>query len=127
MGRIMMVALGALVIAACPDQTARTGDPAGHPVDLDTLTWVTEGRVVEHEGSRWTVVGPPVFEPMALEHVGEFEGTPLYAERGTVSPPQRLYIPTGAGYWQMLERADPLEPEEPVNPEIQPGTEGVPP
>jgi hypothetical protein len=127
MGRIMMVALAALVVAACPDQPARTGEPTGDPVDLDTLTWVVEGRVVEHDGSRWAMVGPPVFEPLALEQVGEFEGTPLYAEPGTVPPFQRLYIPIGSGYWQMLDRVETADPVEPADPDVQPGTEGVPP
>lgn len=72
------------------------------PVDFDTLTWFTEGRTVEFQGRTYIVAGNPVYDP-AVERVGEFEGTPLYAEPGVASPPQRLYIPLENDYWQMLE------------------------
>jgi hypothetical protein len=130
MQRLIMVALIGLTAAACPDRDAeRTGEPAIEAVSVDTLAWVREGRMVEHEGGRWVVVGPPVYEPLALMHIGDFEGTPLYAERGVASPQRRLYIPVGGGYWQMLERVETMDPSQAieVDPEIQPGTEGVEP
>lgn len=129
MTRVIVVALLGLATAACPD--TRPGDePPVEAVSLDTLSWAVEGRTVEHEGGRYAMVGPPVFEPVALTRVGEFEGTPLYAERAVASPPRRLFIPVGGGYWQMLEYVagrEPATPMEGVEPEIQPGTEGVAP
>lgn len=129
MQRLILVALIGLATAACPDRPERPGEPAVEPVNMDTLAWVMEGRVVEHEGGRWTIVGPPVYEPVALAHIGEFEGTPLYAERGVATPPRRIYIPVGGGYWQMLERIATMDPSEATeaDPELQPGTEGVEP
>lgn len=130
MKRLVLTGLVIVIMAACGDPDAdRTGEPAVEAVDVDTLAWVMQGRVVEHEGSRWVMVGPPVYEPLALTHVGEFEGTPLYAERGVATPQRRLYIPVGGGYWQMLERVATMDPSQAIeaDPEIQPGTEGVEP
>jgi hypothetical protein len=130
MGRLMLVALIGLFTAACPDRDTRAGEPQVDPVDVDTLAWFGEGRTVEHAGYRWVIVGPPVYEPLALHQVGDFEGTPLYAERGVASPPRRVYIPVGGGYWQMLERVEglsPADPAEAMDGDVQPGTEGVEP
>lgn len=130
MQRLILIALIGFATAACPaGDEARAGEPDVQPVDMDTLSWVLEGRVVEQDGGRWVLVGPPVFEPLALTRIGEFEGTPLYAERGVAAPQRRLYIPVGGGYWQMLERAETLDPTRATesDPEIQSGTEGVEP
>jgi hypothetical protein len=130
MVRLIVVAAGVLFLAACPD-AREPGEPPVEPVDVDTLAWFGEGRTVEHAGYRWVIVGPPVYEPLALTRVGEFEGTPLYAERSVASPQRRLYIPVGGGYWQMLERGEAAAPATPADapPEeaVQPGTEGVEP
>jgi hypothetical protein len=110
MRRLLLVAVMAGLAAGCEDPR-RAGEPELRPVDFDTLAWFREGRTVEYAGHRWVMVGPPVYEPLALTNVAEFEGTPLYAERGVTSPPRRIYIPVGGGYWQMLERgAPPAEP-----------------
>lgn len=130
MGRLMLIALIGLFTAACTDTDPRTGEPGVEPVDVDTLAWFGEGRTVEHAGYRWVIVGPPVYEPLALHQVGEFEGTPLYGERGVATPQRRLYIPVGGGYWQMLERVEgmgPGDPAEALDGDVQPGTEGVQP
>jgi hypothetical protein len=129
MHRLMLVAMVALVTTACPDREARpNGEPAVQPVDMDTVAWFREGRVVAHGGYRWVITGPPVYEPLALTRVGEFEGTPLYGERSVASPPRRIYIPVGGGYWQMLERGQAEAPADtPPDVDVQPGTEGVEP
>lgn len=134
MKRLFLVALIGLLAAACPEREGSpAGEPSVQPVDVDTLAWFGEGRSVEHAGYRWVIVGPPVYEPLALTQVGEFEGTPLYGERGVASPPRRVYIPVGGGYWQMLERVDAMgtgeEPDTLIQPDtlVQPGTEGVEP
>jgi hypothetical protein len=128
MQRLILIAILGLATAACPDRDARSaGEPGVEPVDVDTLAWFGEGRTVEYAGARWVIVGPPVYEPLALERVGDFEGTPLYAERGVASPQRRLYIPVGGGYWQMLERVETMGPGEIPEGELQPGTEGVEP
>jgi hypothetical protein len=130
MRRIMSVSFIGLVVAGCPDRESRPGEPATEAVSMDTLRWAVEGRAVEHGGARYAPVGPPVYEPLALARIGDFEGTPLYAERGVASPVRRLYIPIGGGYWQMLERADglgPAEPDREGDAQVQPGTEGIAP
>lgn len=128
MRRVILVAIMGLCVAACPDQEARPGEPAAEPVDVDTLAWFGEGRTVEYQGYRWVIVGPPVYDPLALERVGDFEGTPLYGEQGVATPHRRLYIPVGGGYWQMLERVDTPGPgQPPPEGDVQPGTEGVEP
>lgn len=71
-------------------------------VGMDTLAWFREGRTVEFNGRTWIIAGEPVFDP-AVEHVGEFEGTPLYAEVAVTPPYAGLYIPVGDDYWQRLE------------------------
>jgi hypothetical protein len=125
----MLVAAIAVLTVGCPDRDTRVaGEPAVEPVDVDTLAWFGQGRAVEHAGHRWVIVGPPVYEPLALTRVGEFERTPLYAERGVTAPPRRIYIPVGGGYWQMLERGEAVAPAD-AQPDttFQPGTEGVEP
>jgi hypothetical protein len=127
MKRIVPVAVLALALAACPD-TRPGGEPGVEPVDVDTLAWFGEGRTVEHAGYRWVIVGPPVYNPAALTRVGDFEGTPLYAQRGVASPQRRMFIPVGGGYWQMLERGEAVTSAEPPSDgDIQPGTEGIEP
>ncbi len=112
MARMILVTVIALAVAGCPEPETRAGQPPVESVDMDTLSWATEGRSVEHGGARWVMVGPPVYEPLALTQVGNFEGTPLYAERGVAEPQRRLYIPVGGGYWQMLERGQAIDPAE---------------
>jgi hypothetical protein len=71
-------------------------------VDLDTVAWFNEGRTVEFNDRTWIVAGEPIFDP-DVTYVGEFEGTPLYAEVGVSSPYNGLYIPLENDYWQFLE------------------------
>jgi hypothetical protein len=127
--RLVLVALLGLLTTACPDRDARMdGEAPVEPVDVDTLAWFGEGRTVEHGGYRWVIVGPPVYEPLALTRAGDFEGTPLYGQRGVTAPPRRLFIPVGGGYWQMLERGEPVAPTDtPPDGNVQPGTEGIEP
>lgn len=122
--RLIVVAASVLLFAACPDPDAR--DPGVETVNMDTLSWVQDGRTVEYGGNRYAPVGPPVYEPMALTHTGEFEGTPLYVERGTAAPQRRLFIPVGGGYWQMLERLDLMDSPTP-GADVPAGVEGVEP
>ncbi len=72
------------------------------PVDLDTVAWFTEGRTVALNDRTWIVAGEPIFDP-AVEYVGEFEGTPLYADVGVSPPYDALYVPLENDYWQLLE------------------------
>jgi hypothetical protein len=128
MHRVTLVAALALLVAACPDRDAHEEGDGVRPVDLDTVAWYRDGRAVEHDGYRWVITGPPVYEPLALTPAGDFEGTPLYGERGVAPPPRRLYVPVGGGYWQMLERGQPETPvDTPPDMDVQPGTEGVEP
>jgi hypothetical protein len=128
MKRIVLLAFVGAVLVACGDRDAGADGEEVVPVDMDTLSWFQQGQVVEHAGHRWVMVGPPVYDPLALTRVGDFQGTPLYAERGVASPPSRLYIPVGGGYWQMLERGEGVAPgESPPEVDVQPGTEGVEP
>jgi hypothetical protein len=136
--RIILAVVVGATVAACGDrEMARDSDPEVVPVEMDTLTWFREGHTVEHAGLRWVMVGPPVYEPLALTRVGDFQGTPLYAERGVASPPRRIYIPVGGGYWQMLEQGQAVAPADtatdmgpvpgPEGDEMPPAPEGVEP
>lgn len=129
MRRLLLIALIGSIAPACGDRDPEhDGEPEVRAVEMDTLAWFSEGRAVEHAGHRWVIVGPPVYDPLALTHVGDFEGTPLYAERGVASPPRRLYIPVGGRYWQMLERGQGVAPvDSPADTAVQPGTEGIEP
>ena len=80
------------------------------PVDLDTIAWFNEGRDVVFNERSWIPAGEPVIDPV-VERVGEFEGTPLYAEVNTSSPYNELYVPLEDDYWQLLEEA-PAPPTE---------------
>jgi hypothetical protein len=125
--RVIVVAAAVLLLAGCPDPDAgEPGEPPVEAVQMDTVSWVQEGRMVEHSGNRYSPVGPPVYEPLALTHVGEFEGTPLYAERATASPQRRFFVPVGGGYWQMLERMDLMDPPAP-GADVPAGVEGIDP
>lgn len=95
--------------AACGDTDVDGGREAVadtaidvEPVNLDTVDWFTEGRPVEFAGRTWLVAGEPVIDP-AVERVGEFEGTPLFAEVNTAQPYNELFVPLENDYWQMLE------------------------
>lgn len=101
MKRTTTMLLAGLLLGACGDTDA----PEVEPVQMDTLRWFSEGRTVEFQGRTWIVVGAPMFDPM-VEYVGEFEGTPLYAEIGATTP-SALYIPVGGDRWQRLEPAPP--------------------
>ena len=70
-------------------------------VDLDTIAWFTEGRDVVFNDRTWIPAGEPVIDPV-VEKVGEFEGTPLYAEVNTMPPYDALYVPLEDDYWQLL-------------------------
>jgi hypothetical protein len=127
MVRLIVVAVSVLLVAACPDPGARDpGEPLVEAVEMDTLSWVQEGRPVELQGSHYAPVGPPVHDLLELTHVGEFEGTPLYAERAATGPHQRLFVPVGGGYWQTLEQVERIDPAS-LDPEDVPGMEGVDP
>ena len=109
MKRTAILMLVSLVAAACGDTDVDDGREAMadttlqvEPVDLDTIAWFTEGRVVEFNERTWIVAGEPVIDPI-VERVGEFEGTPLYAEVNTTSPYNALYVPLEHDYWQLLE------------------------
>lgn len=44
----------------------------------------------------------PVIDPV-VERVGQFEGTPLYADVNTAPPYDELFVPLANDYWQLLE------------------------
>lgn len=117
MRSITMIVAAALVLSGCGDTDVpnRGGELAPgeeiedrglerdvEPVEMDTLRWFRDGRTVEFNGRTWIIAGEPVWDP-AVEHVGEFEGTPLYAEVAVTPPYRGLYIPLGDDYWQRLE------------------------
>lgn len=109
MQRAAILSLAALAALACGEtdvdgaRQAMDTVPAVEPVDLDTVDWFVEGRTVEFDDRTWLVAGEPVIDPV-VERVGEFEGTPLYAEVNTMEPYNELFIPLENDYWQMLER-----------------------
>lgn len=113
------IVLATLLLAACGDTDVpeRGGEPAPgeersthelerevQPVELDTLPWFNEGRTVAFNGRDWIVVGEPIYDPI-VEYVGEFDGTPLYAEVNVAPPYTQLFIPLDMDYWQLLEPA----------------------
>ncbi|MGK7311326.1 MAG: hypothetical protein ACN0LA_03730 [Candidatus Longimicrobiales bacterium M2_2A_002] len=109
MKRTAILMLLSLVGAACGDTDVDSGREAMadttlqvQPVDLDTIAWFTEGRDVVFNERSWIVAGEPVIDPV-VERVGEFEGTPLYAEVNTTPPYNALYVPLEDDYWQLLE------------------------
>lgn len=120
MKRAALLILAAVIPLACGDtdtdggREAVTEDsvPEVHPVDLDTVAWFTEGRTVEFDDRTWLVAGEPVIDPV-VERVGEFEGTPLYAEVNVSPPYNELFVPLEDDYWQMLEEG-PMEPSDTV-------------
>ncbi|MFP4623373.1 MAG: hypothetical protein ACLFRX_04270 [Gemmatimonadota bacterium] len=122
---VTIVMLAALAVSACgeTDVQDRGGEPAPgeevedmglerkvEPVNLDTVAWFSEGRTVTFENRNWILAGEPVFDP-AVVYVGEFEGTPLYAEVGEASPHDALFIPLENDYWQLLEPGTAPPPE----------------
>ncbi|MGK7312521.1 MAG: hypothetical protein ACN0LA_09825 [Candidatus Longimicrobiales bacterium M2_2A_002] len=118
MKRTAILMLVTLVAAACGDTDVDGGaeamadtTPTVEPVDLDTIAWFTEGRDVVFNDRTWIVAGEPVIGPV-VERVGEFEGTPLYAETNTAPPYNALYVPLENDYWQLLEEG-PDVPGEP--------------
>ncbi|MFO7894114.1 MAG: hypothetical protein R6U63_10280 [Longimicrobiales bacterium] len=97
------------LVAACGDTDADGAREAAldttltvEPVDLDTVDWFIEGRVVEFNDRTWIPAGEPVIDPV-VERVGEFEGTPLYAEVNVSPPYNELFVPLENDYWQLLE------------------------
>ena len=118
MKRIPILVLVTFMAAACGETDVDGGREAVadttlqvEPVNLDTVAWFTEGRDVVFNDRTWIVAGEPVIDP-AVERVGEFEGTPLYAEVNTAPPYNALYVPLEDDYWQLLEEG----PDVPVEP-----------
>lgn len=115
MQRAAILVLAGLALVACGEtdvdgaREALDTVPEVQPVDLDTVSWFVEGRPVEFEGRTWIVAGEPVIDPV-VERVGEFEGTPLYAEVNTMQPHNELFVPLEHDYWQLLEEGPPAEP-----------------
>ncbi len=111
MKRVAILMLAGL-IAGCGETDVDGGREAAldttievEPVDLDTVDWFTEGRTMVFAGYNWIPTGEPVYDPAGIEKVGEFEGTPLYAEVGTMSPYTKLFVPLPNDYWQTFDRA----------------------
>lgn len=132
MKRAAIFALAGLAALACGETDVDGGRqmldtvPEVQPVDLDTVDWFVEGRTVEFDDRTWLVAGEPVIDP-AVERVGEFEGTPLYAEVNTMEPYNELFIPLEDDYWQMLEEGPP-EPDPaaaPMDTVAEPDTTGA--
>lgn len=114
--RGLVIGLGVALAAGCADtDVENTGgeiapgqelEDSGveldvEPVDLAETPWFAEGRSVRFNDRNWVVVGEPIFDP-AVEHVGDFEATPLYAEVNGTPPYAALYIPLEDDYWQRL-------------------------
>ena len=115
---ILMVAA---LVAACGETDVDGGREAAldttvavEPVDLDTVRWFVEGRDVVFNERSWIIAGEPVIDPV-VERVGEFEGTPLFAEVNTMPPYNALYVPLEDDYWQMLEEAPAAPTEGPMD------------
>ncbi|MDX1675134.1 MAG: hypothetical protein R3314_10105 [Longimicrobiales bacterium] len=120
MKRIAILTLVGLA-AACGEtdvdggrEVARDTTATVEPVDLDTVAWFVEGRDVVFNERAWIVAGEPVIDPV-VERVGEFEGTPLFAEVNTMPPYDALYVPLEDDYWQMLEEAPAAPAEGPMD------------
>lgn len=120
MAAFTLMACGETDVAERGDELAPGQEQGSHelqrevqPVTLDTLRWFNEGRTVTFNDRDWIVAGEPIYDP-AVEHVGEFEGTPLYTEVNVMPPYTQLFIPLDKDYWQLLE---------PVNPSPQPAPE----
>lgn len=82
----------------------RDGAPAElevEPVDLEEQAWFREDGTVEFGGRSWSLSGEPIYDP-AVEYVGEYQGTPLYADVNTMQPYSELFIPLENDLWQML-------------------------
>lgn len=125
MRRSALLVLAALAMGACQDTDVTNRGEAVEPgqeiedmgaekdvaaVDLDTLSWFTESGTVEFQNRTWIMVGEPVFDP-AVEYVGEYQGTPLYAEVGVAPPYDGLYIPLEGDLWQRLESSSAATPD----------------
>lgn len=102
MRSMAMIVLAALLTVGCEETDAPGAENGVEPVDMDTVAWLNEGRTVEFNDRSWILTGEPVYDP-TVEHVGEFEGTPLYANLGVTPPYSALYIPLDMDYWQRLE------------------------
>lgn len=109
------------LVAACGDTDADGAREAVldttltvEPVDLDTVDWFIEGRVVEFNDRTWIPAGEPVIDPV-VERVGEFEGTPLYAEVNVSPPYNELFVPLENDYWQLLEEGATSPTAEPMD------------
>lgn len=111
------LALALVGLAACGDtDVANRGDDVQpgqeiedsgveldvDPVDLEAQRWFREGGTVEFGNRTWILAGEPIYDP-AVEYVGEYEGTPLYADVNTAQPYRELFIPLEHDYWQMLQ------------------------
>lgn len=91
--------------SAAPGQEIEGGTQvAVEPVDLQAQRWFRESGLVEFGGRSWLITGEPVYDP-AVERVGEYQGTLLYAEVGTARPYGALFIPLENDLWQMLTPA----------------------
>ena len=68
------------------------------------------------------IAGEPVWD-VPVEQVGEFEGTPLFAEVGVAAPYPALYVPLADDSWQRLEPAAPPDVTDDIQglPQGQPG------
>ena len=116
MKRVAILIVAGLV-AACGDTDVDGGREAMmdttitvEPVQVDTLDWFVEGRTVEFDDRTWIIAGEPTIDPV-VERVGEFEGTPLFAEVNTNPPYNELFIPLEDDYWQLLEEGPPPPPD----------------
>jgi hypothetical protein len=94
------------------------------PVDIQAQRWFREGRTLEFGDRRWVAVNEPIFDP-AVAYVGEFEGTPLYAEVNMSPPYSKLFIPLENDYWQVLEQGRGTGPDSLAG--IPRGVEGIDP
>lgn len=94
--------------AAPGQEIDRTGEVA--PVDLQAQAWFRDSGTVDFNGRTWLITGEPIYDP-AVERVGEYQGTPLYAEVGTARPYTRLFIPLENDLWQMLSPASDEVPD----------------
>ena len=116
---LTLVLLAAGAAAACDntDVTNRANTTPGaeseaqganvdvQTVDLESQRWFRESGTVDFDGRTWILSGEPLFDP-AVERVGEYQGTPLYAEVNTAQPYSELFIPLENDLWQMLVPGD---------------------
>jgi hypothetical protein len=79
-------------------QAFRTAHPATAPSYAAGANWFVQQQEVLFNDGNWVPFGVTrIIQPPNLQRVGEFEGTPLFAEAGRMAPYEVLYVPVRPG------------------------------